>query len=453
MAYTVSPDDPDFQRYLNKANELLAKRGQTRMFQPGELNCQTKQLMALVDLCHLYGIAVLLDVVYNHAGGDFGDESLYFFDREPTGDNNRSQYFTDQGWAGGLVFAFWKQEVRQFLIDNGSFFYNEYHVDGFRFDEVTVIDGHGGWPFCQDLTSTLHFAKPSGPLIAEYWRDDQSHVVKPREQGGAGFDAVWSAGLRGAIREVLGQAAAGASARMNLDGLRSNLYPPFGDAWRAVQHLENHDVVRINNGTDRQPRIAAAADPSNSRSWYARSRSRVAAGLLLTSPGIPMLFMGQEFLEDKYWSDNDNYYRDTLIWWDGLATDKAMQDYLRFTRELIAVRRSQPALGGSAINVFHAHNDNRVIAYHRWLEGTGHDVVVVATFNESTYWGYRLGFPRPGLWLEIFNSDVYDNWVNPSAAGNGGHVVAASAGMHGLPASAEIVIPANGFLIFALSGR
>ena len=88
-----------------------------------------------------------------------------------TGDNNRSLYFTDQGWAGGLVFAYWKSEVRQFLIDNARFYFDEYHVDGFRFDEVTVIDRNGGWQFLQHLTDTLRFHKPQAIQIAEYWAD------------------------------------------------------------------------------------------------------------------------------------------------------------------------------------------------------------------------------------------------------------------------------------------
>ena len=79
-------------------------------------------MKALVDVFHVYGIAVLLDVVYNHAGGGFDDASIYFFDRQPTGDNNRSLYFTDQGYVGGLVFAYWNADVRQFLIDNAAFY-------------------------------------------------------------------------------------------------------------------------------------------------------------------------------------------------------------------------------------------------------------------------------------------------------------------------------------------
>jgi 1,4-alpha-glucan branching enzyme len=448
MDYSVPPGNPDFQQYMKKANELLARRG-LPPFKQSELDCQTKQLMALVDLFHVYGIAVIFDVVYNHAGGSFGDEGIYFLDRQQPGDNNRSLYFTSQGWAGGLVFAYWEREVCQFLIDNGGFFFDEYHVDGFRFDEVTVIDRFSGWSFLQNLTDTLRYKKPQAILIAEYWAD-QAYVVRPRSDGGAGFDSVVASGLRQSIRGAIGQASAGKDESVNLGAVASDLYPAYGKAWRAVQHLENQDVVRIDNGTDRQPRIASLSDPSNPRSWYARSRSRVASGLLLTAPGIPMLFMGQEFLEDKYWSDSPNFFADSLIWWDGLESDKAMQDHLRFVRELIQVRGRYGALCGDQINVFHVHSDNRVLAFHRWLDGVGGDVVVVASLREDTWWSYELGFPRSGLWLEAFNSDVYDGWVNPSTAGNGGRLQVNGLPQHGLPFSASVVIPANSIVIFAV---
>src|SRR4051794_40931796 len=69
------------------------------------------------------------------------------------------------------------------------------------------------------------------------------------------------------------------------DQLRASGFP---DAWRAVQYVESHDEVY----RDRAPRIAALADATDARSWYARSWARVAAGLLLTAPGIPMIFTG-----------------------------------------------------------------------------------------------------------------------------------------------------------------
>jgi 1,4-alpha-glucan branching enzyme len=444
--YTIPRGDPRLPRFLATVNRLFAQRGKPAVTM-AQLERPINQLKALVDLCHVYGMAVLFDVVYNHAGGFEGDdESIFFWDRQPGGDNNRSLYFTSQpDGSGGLVFAYWNQDVRQFLIDNAAFFYREYHVDGFRFDQVTIIDTFGGRQFCKDLTDTLKFLQPTRPLIAEYWAD-QGFAVRDTRSGGLGFDAVWSAGLRDTVRAAIGQASAGAGARVSLDPVAGALNRPFGfpALWKSVEAVENHDEVFAG----RAPRIPRLADGSNPRSWFARSRSRVATGLILTAPGIPLLFMGQEFLEDKPWSDSDP---NLLIFWDGVdkGTDKAMVDHLRFTRDLIALRRHQPALRGEGVNVFHVHNDNRVIAYQRWVEGVGRDVVVAVSLNESTFRGYQLGFPGPGRWLEVFNSDVYDHWVNPIAAGNGGGVDASGGPLHGLPSSAGIVIPANGFVVFA----
>ncbi len=91
------------------------------------------QLKALVDLCHLYGIAVTFDVVYNHAGGFMGDDqSLYFWDRAAnTSDNNQSLYFTNMGLAGGLSFALWNDDVRQFIINSAQFYSKNSTSTGF----------------------------------------------------------------------------------------------------------------------------------------------------------------------------------------------------------------------------------------------------------------------------------------------------------------------------------
>ena len=94
-------------------------------------------------------------------------------------------------------------------------------------------------------------------------------------------------------------------------------------------------------------------------------------------------------------------------------------------------------------------NGPRVLAFQRWAEGVGRDVVVVASLNESTLYDYQIPLPAPGMWLEVFNSDVYEAWVNPSAAGNGGAIHGGGTGMNGLPHSAFITVPANSVLVFA----
>jgi 1,4-alpha-glucan branching enzyme len=434
-------DETKLQGYFDAVNNILRQAGQPAYSGIDVLRGADNQLRAMVDVCHLYGIAVIFDVVYNHAGGGFDENSgLWFLDRMPYGNAN------DRGWAGGQVFAYWNNDVKQFLIDNAKFFYLEYRIDGFRFDEVSVMDRFGGWRTCQFITDTLRAAKPEAITIAEYWPVNAA-VVRATPDGGAGFDATWHDGLRINVRAAIGASTVGASAFVSMDGIAGAIANSgLASTWQAVPCIENHDIVYAS----RDARIAKLADGTNSRSWYARSRSRFGMGLLLTSPGIPLIFMGQEFLEDKQWSDTPNPAN--LIWWDGLNSgDKAMSDFLRFTRELISLRRNQPALCGEGCRIIHVHNQNRVLAFQRWVEGVGRDVIVVASLNEKNWYNYQVGFPGAGRWVEVFNSDVYDSWVNPTSAGNGGGVYASGPPMHGLSNSANLTIPANGFVVFARS--
>jgi 1,4-alpha-glucan branching enzyme len=92
---------------------------------------------------------------------------------------------------------------------------------------------------------------------------------------------------------------------------------------------------------------------------------------------------------------------------------------------------------------------NRVLAFRRWEPGGGHDVLVVVSLNESTLYGYELGFPAPGRWCERLNSDVYDHFPNPQVAGNNGAVVADGPPRHGYDQSARLTIPANSVLVFS----
>lgn len=449
MDYQVQASDLD--RYLPTINRLLRQKGHPPLTR-SDLSAGIDQLKAMVDLCHLYGIAVLLDLVLNHASGDIKvqPESIYFFDRAAGFDPNDSLYFSDRDHTGP-VFAFWKPEVRQFLIDNATFFLDEYHVDGFRYDQVTVIDRENvgsGWLFCQDLTDTLVHRAPQTIDIAEYWGPEPA-VVRPRGVGGAGFDAAWHDGLREAIRGLLGAVSGGRDASMSWQPLVTQLRAPgFSDAWRAVQCIESHDEVYH----DREPRIAALAGGGNSRTWYATSRARVATGLLMTAPGIPMLFMGQEFFEDKRWSDDPANHPGTLLHWSGLASEKTMSDFHRFTRELAWLRRRHPALRGEGVAVRMADDIARVLVVHRWLEGNGRDVIVVASLNESTLYDFRVPMPHAGRWIEAFNSDLYENWVNPAVAGNGGFAMAVGEPMFDLGCSASLTIPANGLFVLTRDG-
>ncbi len=447
FAYVVY-DRTALSSYLVTVNRLLAVKQQPPLMLE-DLSSGTHQLKAMIDLCHLYGIAVVLDVVYNHAGGFEGDDAgLYFWDRAPNGNNNNSLYFTDRGWAGGLSFALWNQDVRQFVINNAGYYLHEFHVDGFRYDEISALvnlNGETGWTFCQNLTDTVRAVNARAIQNAEFWPVTPA-IVTPRAQNGAGCDVTQHDGLRDSVRQAITQASFGATAHVDLDAVARNLYPAqMPDVWRGVTCIENHDLVK----TGAQPRLPRLADGSNTRSWYARSRSRMATALLLTAPGIPMLFMGQEFLEDHQWSD-DPTKSANLIDWDGVRLgQQPLVDQLRFTQDVIRLRWRQPALRGPRVRVIHVHNHYRVLAFHRWLEGRGRDVLVIASLNDTTMYNYDVGFPSAGRWVEAFNSDVYDNWVNPTVEGNGGAIEATGAPLHGFEASCAIVLPANAVIVFA----
>jgi 1,4-alpha-glucan branching enzyme len=450
MAYQVE-DQAELAVHLEFVNALLAESGKPPLA-ASDLMSGPHQLKCLIDLCHLNGLALIFDLVFNHAGGGFDERSLWFFDRQPWGDDNRSLYFTAAGWAGGKVFAYWQDPVRQYLIDNSQFWLNEYRVDGIRYDEVTVMHHHGGDRFCRDLTATLRYAKPEAIQIAEYWDWDRAFPIM-RPPVGLGFDAALGDRLRDAVRGVLAEASQGADASVHLDHVRDAIYSPAGfpAVWTVVQCLENHDVGRWDYDAHRAraPRIPALADPSNPRSWFARSRSRVATALLLTAPGIPMLFMGQEILEDKPWHDDIRFWSQFLIWWDGLSHDRAMRDFHRFVKDLIRLRRRHPALSAGGVRVPHVHNRDRVIVMHRWVEGAGRDVVVVASLNETTLDGYSVEMPHAGYWHEVFNSDFYDHFPNPWVVGNAGGISAESPPGYTYPYTARIRIPANGAVVFA----
>jgi 1,4-alpha-glucan branching enzyme len=448
--YTV-PDDK-LQPYLSSLNGLLDQK-QLSHYQLADIGGGPAQLRALIDLCHAYGIAVIFDLVFSNASGSDAHDFTYFDMQDPEPPFVNSPYLTTTGYIGQL-FDYQKPEVCDFLINNAKLFLEEYHVDGFRYDEISNINGYGkqpyAWDFCQDLTATLKFIKPGAIQHAEYWQgeywQDKHLVVMPPVQG-LGFDTILSDSQRNAVHSLIGAASQANDDPLNMQDLANGLWEQgYQQEWQMVQGAENHDVTYYHTGG--AIRMAKLSDPSNSRSWYATSRSRVAMGICLTGPGIPMMFMGQEFLEDKLWCD-DQGQSQFLIYWDGLNTQKQMSDFLRFTRELIALRWQYPALRGQGFAVTHINNNGRVLAFHRWVPDAGQDILVVVSLSNTNTYGYRLGFPIGGAWKEAFNSDVYENWVNPAICGNGGWADADNQPYDGLGYSAAIALPANGILVFA----
>ena len=121
----------------------------------------------------------------------------------------------------------------------------------------------------------------------------------------------------------------------------------------------------------------------------------------MTAPGIPMIFQGQEFLEDGFFHDDDP------LDWTKVTTYSGI---LQLYTDLIALRLNKAdisgGLSGASTNVHHINDNGKVIAYHRWgAGGVGDDVIIVMNFSNTNLDLYRIGFPHEGEWFMIFNSD------------------------------------------------
>jgi 1,4-alpha-glucan branching enzyme len=178
---------------------------------------------------------------------------------------------------------------------------------------------------------------------------------------------------------------------------------------------------------------------TNINNYYARKRSTLGSVVTFTAPGIPMLFQGQEMLENQQFSDTRPVDWSKTVVWTNIV--RLYKDLTRLRRNLDGV---SPGLKGDQISFLQIDNSNKLLAYRRWKSGApSQDVVVVANFANATQNNNALSFPRAGNWYVQFNSDLttygadYEN-IGPA-------VVTAA----GLPASAGITVGPYSVLILS----
>ncbi|MGL5035550.1 MAG: alpha-amylase family glycosyl hydrolase, partial [Microcystaceae cyanobacterium] len=399
-----------------------------------------------VKRAHQAGIAVILDVVYNHLGPT--DLDLWQFDGWNEGDRGGIYFYNDERsrtpW-GETRPDYGRGEVRQYIIDNVLMWLEEYHIDGLRFDCTQFIRTvHGseeqdlpdGWSLLQWINSEISRQFPGRIAIAE---DLQSNkwLTKDVGAGGAGFSSQWDAMFVHPIRQAV---IATLDENRSLAAIRDAIcYRYNDDAWDRVIYSESHDEV--SNGKARVPHEIS---PQDSKGWYARKRSTLAAAMIFTAPGIPMLFQGQEFLEG-------GWFRDTVpVDWEQRDEFKGI---VLLYRDLIHLRRNlgghSQGLCGQFTQVYHINEERNLIAFHRWDKGgAGDNVVVIANFFHKAQSYYHLGFPDQGLWKLRFNSDWQG--YNDDFQNYPGYDVQAEAGdFDQMPAHGEIAIGAYSVLIFS----
>jgi maltooligosyltrehalose trehalohydrolase len=258
-------------------------------------------LKRLVQACHQHGLAVVLDVVYNH----LGPEGNYLADYGP--------YFTERyktPWGGALNFdGPYSDEVRRFFIDNALFWVTEFRIDALRLDAVHAILDHSAQPFLQELGLTLQARAEQLNrriyAIAESALND-TRIVRPRELGGYGLDAQWNDDFHHALRVLLTDD-------------RNGYYQDFGTLEHLAKAFREGFVYSGDYSEYRRRRHgnSSHAIPAQQLVVFAQNHDQVgnrmfgerlsqlislealklAASAVLLSPFIPLLFMGEEYGE------------------------------------------------------------------------------------------------------------------------------------------------------------
>jgi maltooligosyltrehalose trehalohydrolase len=430
------------------------------------------ELKAFVDACHRNAIAVILDVVYNH----LGPEGNYLADFGP--------YFTDRyktPWGQAINFdGPYSNDVREFFFQNALFWLDEFHVDGLRLDAVHGIFDFGAVHFLKELADRVScLAETRGRkayLIAESDLNDVRVITRPN-RGGYGIDAQWSDDFHHSLHTLLTGENQGYYVDYGgIEDMVTVLFDGFvyegeysvyrkrnhGNSardlspGRFVFFCQNHDQV----GNRMKGERLAALVPFDAL--------KLAAGVLLTSPYVPLLFMGEEYGEENpflYFADHsdiglvkavregrkeefeafgwkeeppapedlDTFLACKLQWEKRRAgRGKTLTDCFRRLIELRYEIRKRTDAGKEHTRVYGAAAD-RLLVCHRWNE-TG-AVFSLCNLGESTK---IVTLPLPeGRWAKAFDAED-EAW-----GGRGGSMPARIEGENG-----GLTLGGYGFVVF-----
>jgi 1,4-alpha-glucan branching enzyme len=390
-------------------------------------------LRYLIDFLHRNGIAVLLDIVWNHF--DNTDNELWFYDATQV-------YFdspqVETPWGSQADFN--RNPVRDYFVDSALQWLEEFHFDGFRMDATSYMDTQSGagWSLMQRFNDELDRRWADKITIAEQLPNN-SFVTRPTAIGGAGFDSQYHDAFTDNLRQEILDSGSGSAEMLKIRDI-VNGSGAFLQYRYVTNYLELHDEAWPTSGGQR---IVKTIDPTAPHDdVFAKGRSKLAQGLVMTAPGVPAMLMGTEWLESIDFGTGSGNRLD----WNKKTTYAPIFQYYR---RLIGLRRASPALWAQAAHQIIVTDDgNDVIAFRRY-EGS-RQVVVIANFSNSDRMNYRVGLPVSGAWSEILNSQAAE--FDGNGVGNSGGITTEPVASHGFGQSATIDIPRMGLVILAPAG-
>lgn len=426
-----------------------------------------------VRACHQRGMAVIVDVVYNHYVPN-GERAQWHYDSARDENNiyywyegNPSDYPSPDGGyldnlSTGYAPRFHEEMVRKLFISSAVALVIDFHVDGFRVDQTTSIhaynvvhaDGRAaaaanleGAKFLRELSRTLRLIRPSTLLTCED-HSDWVLVTEHPDGAGLGFDATWYSNFyhnligdtgRGLeCANLLSTAGMGGNAELAMDRFAEVL---TATCRKTIVYHESHDEAGNSEHSGRTLMVAINArkddpPPTGELRKIAEARCRFVAGMSMLAAGTPMFLMGEEigaakpFTYDGFLDNREDLHGER---------QGAGKYLFRFYCDLIRLRRRHHALAAPNIHVTQVHNADRVLAFHRW-KGAEHYLVIATLSDFGWPDGYQVRPPEmaTGNWRELFSSD---------ALAYGGTGVTNDGNLSVSDGEIRVRVPARGFIV------
>lgn len=407
----------------------------------------------LVNAAHKAGLGVILDWVPGHFPTD--PHGLVQFDGTALYEHADPREGFHQDW-NTLIYNYGRAEVMNYLTANALYWLREYHLDGLRVDAVASMlyrdysRAEGQWVPNKDggrenyeaiamlqAMNRLTYGEEPGIMTVAEESTSYPRVSRPVHEGGLGFGFKWNMGWMNDTLDYI--------KREPIHRKHHHHQMTFGLHYAFSENFIlpiSHDEVVHGKGS------MLAKMPGSE--WEKFANLRAYYGFMWGHPGKKLLFMGQEFAQGSEWN------HDAEIDWACIGNPLHYGMQL-LVRDLNAIYRATPALyahdcDGAGFQWIEA--DDAAHSIYAWVRRGGPgdaEVVVVCNFTPVERSGWRMGFPQPGLWREVLNSDaeVYGG----AGRGNLGRVTALPGESHGQPAHADLVLPPLSTLIFIKDDR
>ena len=405
------------------------------------------EFRAFVDSCHKEGIGIILDWVPGHFPKD--QHGLAYFDGSHLYEHSDPRIGEHKEW-GTLIFNYSRNEVRNFLVANLIFWFDQFHIDGIRVDAVAsmlykdYLRPEGEWipnedggnenfeavRFLQQANHVLFQHYPGALSIAEE-STTWTGVTKPTDMDGLGFNLKWNMGW---MHDMLDYFEIDPWFRQfNQNNITFSICYNFTENFMLA--LSHDEVV---HGKSHLLHKMPGDD------WQKYANTRALLAYMWTHPGKKTIFMGMEFGQRQEWNVWDD------LQWD-LLNHEPHKGIQKLVDDLNTLYKREPALWRNDFDEYGFQwidcddKKNSVISFMRREKTDGEWLVIVANFTPQNHSNYKIGVPVKGFYEEIFNTDA--SQYGGSNLGNMGGKSTESYNIHSYENSIDLCLPPLSVLV------